>query len=134
MSLSDIKQQMGGSKPSGKPAVVPSKSAPIPQAPQSFFQEKKAWTRKDLIYKLQKDSRVVPGSGGVIYSRDQVKKMVEKDIPYNKFQSYINESEAKKVLRDLRAREYKAPTAKEKTDLGRERRYMEEKFNLRGKY
>ena len=134
MSLSDMKQQMGGGRPGVKSTVAPAKSQPTPQQPKTFFQEKKSWTRKDLNYKFGKDSRVIPGSGGVIYSREQVKKMIEKDIPNNKFQSYINESEAKKVLRTLRANEAKAPTSKEKTDLNRERRYMEGKFGLRGKY
>jgi len=134
MSLSDMKQQMGGVRPGVKSTIAPAKSQPTLQQPKTFFQEKKSWTRKDLNYKFIKDSRVVPGSGGVIYSREQVKKMIEKDIPNNKFQSYINEAEAKKVLRTLRASEAKAPTAKEKTDLNRERRYMEGKFGLRGKY
>jgi len=134
MSLSDAKQQMSGSRPAGKPAVAPAKPAPVPQQPKTFFQEKSSWTRKDLAFKFQKDSRVIPDSGGMIYSREQVKKMIEKDIPYNKFQSHINEGEAKRVLRDLRARESRALTGKEKTDLNRERRYLEGKFNLRGKY
>lgn len=138
MSLANMRQQVSGDKPGGKPASAPVKSpakaAPAPQQPKTFFQENKSWTRRDLTYRLQKDSRVIPGSGGAIYSREQVKKMIEKDIPYDKFQSYIKESEAKRVLKNLRANEFKAPTAKEKTDLNRERRYLEDKFGLRGKY
>lgn len=129
MGLFEKRQQLSGAD---------SKNSPIPPKPKTIFEEKKEWSRIELERRLKKASPYIPGTGGKFYTpqerEEMLGKRLEKLFPYQRFNSHISESEAKKVLRELRAKEYQAKTSAEKLKISRQRRWLEETFGLKGKY
>jgi len=87
---------------------------------------------------MKKAPPAIPGTGGIKYSKEAQKKILgerlEKLMPSKRFSSVISESEAKRRLRELRHQEYIARTDAEKKELGREKKWLEETWGLRGKY
>lgn len=124
-----IKKALSLQKSSAKPE--PPKSKAIPSKPETFFGEKKDWTRQDFISKVAKNPLSIKGKGYSFYER---KKMLEKTFSPGRFSTYISEKEAKTRLRELRKEEYQAKTGEEKSQISQMRKYIEKQTGLQGKY
>lgn len=93
------------------------KPAPLPRKDISV---------KELYQEAAKGSAVIPGTGGKMFSRQEQKQLLDKWLPYKKVGSYLNEQERKNVLRQIRR--------EDKGNPSRGRRFLEEKWGLKGKY
>lgn len=107
----------------------------LPQSkPKSLFEEKKEWSRQDIKKRIEKDKPYISGPGGEIYSREERKKLWDTLFPENRFQSRISLEEAKIRLRELKKQEYETKNYQEKIKLSRLREFLENETGLKGKY
>ena len=60
-----------------------------------------------------------------MYSRQERIKMEKELFPYERFKSHISETEVKRRFRELRKDKYNAKTGKEKIDIDRTLRFLE---------
>jgi len=84
---------------------------------RGLFGEKSAVSRTEFKKATLKGKYVVPGGGGKILDKPQIKKMVEEDFPKEKFGGQISQKEFQKKLKELQMEKFKAQTGKEKFDI-----------------
>lgn len=99
-----------------------------------LFDKRKQIPTRELTGKAARKPAIIPGTGGKIYPRQELAKMLRELLPYQKIGSYLTPEEAKMVLRKLRNTEYKSPRADQKLKLSRLRRVLEQDWGLKGKY
>lgn len=87
-----------------------------------------------LIREAKKGPVVIPKSGEKLYARREWAKRLTELMPHEKFKTHLDVYEAKRVLRQLRQEEAKTYKSDLKLKLNRERRVLEEKWGLKGKY
>lgn len=100
----------------------------------SLFSNKKPVPVKDLIGQAYKGPVEIPGTGGKIYTRQEMVKTLKELLPYQSIGSYLSEIEAKTILRKLRHEEYVATQGDQKIKFGRLMHLLEEEWGLKGKY
>ena len=111
------------------------KRTPQPPVPEGLFKEKQEWSRGELSGRLRKASPFIPGTArSKMYNLREREKMIDEIFPQKRFQGYISEIEAKTRLREIRREEHSVRTDKERVELSRKRRYLEQEFGLKGKY
>lgn len=106
---------------------------PIPKPPQKpiaapkpgLFTGGRQPSVKEFIREAKKDL-VIPGTGGQIMPKTQLEKFLKQRLPYEKVKTNLDQYEAKNILRKMRVEDRGNPS--------RERRILEEKFGLKGKY
>jgi hypothetical protein len=85
---------------------------------RGVFGEKMAVSRIDFLKKALKGGKFrVPGGGGKIIDKPQIKKMIEEDFPKTKFGGQISRKEFEQRMKELQLEKYKAKTAKEKFEI-----------------
>lgn len=104
-------------KPSPKPAIVPK---------PGLFAGGKPAPVKQLIQQAQKDPIMIPGTGGQLMPKKQFANLLKQRLSYDKVNTHLTEYEARNVLRQMRH--------EDKGNPSRERRILEERWGLKGKY
>jgi len=100
----------------------------------SIFGGNKQIPVKNLISKAYGHSEEIPGTGGKIMPRAELVRALKELLPFQKIGSYLNEIEAKNILRKLRHEEYITQQGDKKIKISRLQRLLEEEWGLRGKY
>lgn len=96
------------------PVTGAQKKAPAPpKPPPSFFGQKQYFSKLDLRERTRKLSPFI--LQGKIFTKPEREKIVEQWFPNKRFGAYVNESEIKYRLRELRKQEYWAKPAEKKT-------------------
>ena len=102
------------------------KPAPKPVKPAIPFEKGGYVEIGKMISGAREKGKIIPGTGGQYRSREQHAKILKELLPYNRFQTHLDEGERKKVLGELRA--------KKGLEDDRTRRILEEEWQLKGKY
>jgi len=89
---------------------------------------------KDLLNNALNKATEIPGTGGQFYPRQEIIKTLKELLPYQSVGNYLNEIEAKTILRKLRHEEYIATQGDKKIKFGRLLRLLEAEWGLKGKY
>lgn len=138
MGIFEKRQFLGGLNVIRKALVPPrpKKSAnPLPASSGGFFGTKKERARIEMKRHFLKSSpRITDTWGGVKFTRKQREGLVDKSFPEKRFKGYVSEKEAKTRLKELKKQELWARTPKEKVEVGRQRKYLEETLGLKGRY
>ena len=78
--------------------------------------------------------RITDVWGGVKFTRKHREGLVNKSVSEKRFKGYISEKEAKIRLKELRKQEFWMRNPKDKLEIRRQRRYLEETLGMKGKY
>lgn len=97
----------------------------------SLFNNKKSVPVKQIIGQALKTPAKIPGTGGKIYPRQELVKALKELLPYQNIGAYLNEIEAKTILRKLRHEEYVAVQGDKKLKFGRLLRLLEQDWGSR---
>ena len=109
-------------------------AAELDKKPKKFFEEKKEWSVREMIWKEKQSSSAIPGTGGKRYTKEEKAKHLQELIPRKRFGEMFKKEEAKIILRELRKKEDGAKTGAEKIEINRKRRFWEDKWGMKGQY
>lgn len=100
--------------------------------PRGVFTQRSAISRPEFEKIALKGGRyILPGERGKVWKKEDIKKILEKDFPKNRFKSIISKKVFEKKMEELSSKKYKAATSKEKKEIEHKIRFYRKKF-LRG--
>jgi len=116
MALKDAKQGL-----SGQGKVAPKSTS----TDKTIFGGKKEIPMRDAAWKIKKDPGTIPGTGGQMFSRQEMSRLADKIS--KKYGSQLGQNERSKIFRDFRAEKGRAKGA-DKLNIERQIRFLEKKI------
>lgn len=96
--------------------------------PKGIFAEKSSISRTEFKKTALKGKYIIPGGGGKVLDKPQIKEMIEKDFPKERFGGQISKKEFQQRLKELQFEKYKAKTAQEKFEIEKKIKFYRKRF------